>query len=107
MDWIFEEGRMHCLDENGGLIAEANFTPIKEGLVDIDHTYVAPHLRGQGLAGEMMSVVADHLKEKGLKATASCSYANAWLRRNRGAYPDIISEDIDNQAYSCRMDGNH
>ena len=59
------------------------------------------------MAGEMMAVVAEYFRGKGLKTIASCSYANAWLNKNRETYPDIISNDIDEQFYSCSIDGEH
>lgn len=107
MNWIFEEGHIYSMDEKGELQAETTFTPIENGIVDIDHTYVAPHLRGNGLAGEMMTVVADYIRDMGLKAAASCSYAHTWLKQNREKYPDIVAGDIDNQIFSCRIDGTH
>lgn len=107
MNWMFEEGRIYSTDEKGELLAEATLTPKENGVVDIDHTYVAPHLRGNGFAGEMMAVVAQHIREKGLKAVASCSYAKAWLQRNRETYQDIIADEADSQGPCCRIDGKH
>ncbi|NLO09929.1 MAG: N-acetyltransferase [Clostridiales bacterium] len=57
-----------------------------------NHTYVNPVLRGQGVAGELLKLLAEHLREKGLKATATCSYAVSWLNKNKEAYSDIISD---------------
>jgi uncharacterized protein len=96
MDWKFENDRVYSVDEKGDLMAEANFISKENGEVDIHHTYVNPILRGQGVAGKMMQVVAEYLREKGLKASATCSYANSWLRKNSELYSDIISMDIDN-----------
>lgn len=96
MDFQITNGRVFGMDENKELMAETTFVYKENGEVDIDHTYVNPVLRGQGAAGKMMEVVASHLREKGLKATASCSYANAWLLKNREANADIISDDLAN-----------
>ncbi len=96
MDFRIATGRVFSIDENKELMAETTYVYKENGEVDIDYTYVNPILRGQGAAGKMMQVVASHLREKGLKATASCSYANAWLLKNRKAYADIISEDLAN-----------
>jgi predicted GNAT family acetyltransferase len=43
----------------------------------------------------MLKLLAEHLRQKGLKATASCSYANTWLKKNQATYSDIISEKLD------------
>ena len=109
MNWKYEKGRIYGVDENNGLLAETTFNHRKNGEVDIDHTYVDPSLRGQGVAGSMMEVVAKYLRENRLKATASCSYANSWLKKHRYEYADIISEDFDEEGTypSCRIDGRH
>jgi len=105
MNWKFEDGRIFNVDEKGELMAEATFVLKKNGEVDIDHTYVNPVLRGQGVAGKMMEIVAGYLKEKELKASASCSFANAWLKKNRELYAEIISKDLDEDAATCKING--
>ena len=94
MDWKYEKGRIYSVDENNELLAETNFVFKGNDEVDINRTYVHPRLRGQGIAGRMMGVVAEYLRENSLKATASCSYANAWLKKHKGSYSDIISDEI-------------
>jgi predicted GNAT family acetyltransferase len=95
MDWIFENGRIYSVNENSELLAETTFVLQKNREVNIDRTYVNPALRGQGVAGKMMGVVAEFLKERGLKATATCSYAVSWLKKHKELYSDIISNDFD------------
>ncbi len=107
MNWKFEDGRIYGTDENNELMAEATFVLKKNGEVDIDHTYVNPVLRGQGVAGKMMEVVAGYLRQKGLKATASCPFANSWLKKNRELYADILSKDFDEDAPACKIEGKH
>lgn len=109
MEWKYEDGRIYSVDEKNELLAETTFVNKGNGEVDIDHTYVNPALRGQGVAGSMMEVVAKYLLEHGLKASASCSYANAWLKKHREMYPDIMSKGLDDDDYypACRIDGKH
>ena len=94
MDFQITSGRIFHADEHGELMAETTYVDRSSGEVDIDHTYVNPVLRGQGVASEMMETVAKHLRENGFKATASCDYANSWLQKNRAAYADIISDKL-------------
>ena len=54
-----------------------------------------------------MEVVAEYLRKNSLKTTATCSYANAWLKKNKDLYSDIISRDIDHEAVSCNIDRKH
>jgi predicted GNAT family acetyltransferase len=107
MNWTFADGRIIGTNEKGEVMAETTYVYTDNGAVDIDHTYVNPLLRGQGVADKMMTVVANHLREKGLKAAASCSYANLWLRKNEKDYADIISEALSGQSLACRIDGIH
>ncbi len=94
MNWNYENGRVYSVGENEELMAEATYVPVGSGTVDIDYTYVNPVLRGQGIAGQMMEAVAEQLRKDGLKAVASCSYANAWLIKHREQYPDVVSGEI-------------
>ena len=94
MKFQIADGRVFSLGENNELLAETTYVSMSENEVDIDHTYVNPVLRGQGVAGQMMETLAAHLRERGLRAGASCSYANNWLRKNKEAYGDIISDTL-------------
>jgi len=107
MNWQYENGRIYSISEDNELLAETTYVMKENGLVDINHTYVAPELRGKGVASEMMGVVAKYFRNHSLKATASCSYANSWLKKHREEYADIISEELDNEAAACRIDGKH
>ncbi len=103
MDWKYENGRIYSVNEKNELMAETTFILKANGQVDIVHTYVNPNLRGMGVAGKMMEAVAEYLREKSLKATATCPYANAWLKKHRQTYADIISNDLDDEAVTCKM----
>jgi predicted GNAT family acetyltransferase len=107
MDWKYENERIYSENEKGELMAEATFVHQKNGEIDIEHVYVNPILRGKGVAGEIMEVVVNYLREKELKAIATCSYANGWLKKHEELYSDIISKDMWNQAASCKINGKH
>ena len=107
MNWKYENGRIYGTDEEGELMCETTFIRKENGEMDIDHTYVNPVLRGQGVAAKMMVVVADHFRKERLKTTATCSYANIWLKRHGKQYPDILSEDTSDQAVACKINGKH
>jgi predicted GNAT family acetyltransferase len=107
MDWQYEKGRIYSVNENNELMAETTFVFKGKAQIDIDHTYVNPVLRGQGVAGKMMEIVAEYLRKESLKATATCSYANLWLKKNKEVYSDIIVESIDEEVISCKIDGKH
>ena len=107
MEWNYENGRIYSTDEKGELMCEATFIRKENGEMNIDYTYVNPVLRGQGVAGKMMEVVAEYFRKEGIKATATCSYANIWLKRHEKQFPDILSEGMSDQAVACKIDGKH
>ncbi len=107
MIWKYEEGRIYSTDEDGRLMSEANYVHRDENEIDIEHVYVDPNLRGQGVAGQTMLTVVEYLRDHGMKATASCSYANTWFQKNAEAYSDVIAQNMTNQPAACRIDGKH
>ncbi len=102
-EWTFETERISSKDEHGELIAEATFHEKANGEFDIDHTYVVPRFRGQGIADDMMKALTGLMREKGVRVTASCSYANAWLKKHKTEYADIISGELESEAVACRI----
>lgn len=106
LNWQHTTGRTFAESEDGELLAVATFSDSGDNTVNIDHTYVNPILRGQGVAGQMMDEVANRFRREGLKATATCSYADAWLRKNAESNADIIA-DQPCDGPSCRADGKH
>jgi len=106
MNWIYEEERIYCEDENKKLMAEEILTAKSNGEIDIEHIFVDSSLRGQGIACELMETVAEYLRKNRLKTTATCSYANSWLIKNKASYEDIISLD-ENEIIACKIDGRH
>lgn len=70
------------LDENENTLAEATFPEEIPGVVNIDHTFVDPSLRGQGIAGQLMRHVVDALRGTGRRAHPTCSYAVAWFEKH-------------------------
>lgn len=51
------------------------------GELKITHTFVLEDQRGKGLAQRLMEAVADYAKLEKLSLSASCSYAEAYLRK--------------------------
>ena len=79
MDFKHDKDRIYAKDANGRVVAEVCFTEIGENTVCFDHTYTHPSLRGQGVADSLMEAAVAEINERGLKATATCSYARHWL----------------------------
>ena len=65
MNFIKEDHKIYVLDQEQREIVRATFPFYKEGVVVVDHTYIDPSLRGQGIASELMHEVSRFAKEKG------------------------------------------
>lgn len=96
MNYITESNRIYATDPAGKLLAEVTF-PTYNGISMIDHTFVDPSLRGQGVAGELVKLAADKILEDGGRIGASCPYAVAWFQRHP-EYPVAC-----NGAAACRI----
>lgn len=85
MGYEIHENEAVYLDDSGAKLAEATFPPAEglgEGVVDINHTFVDPSLRGQGIAGELMSRAVASIRATGRRAHPTCSYAVKWFEKH-------------------------
>ena len=57
----------------GQVIAEISWTMLSDVMV-MDHTFVSPDLRGQGVAKKLLDRAADYAREKNFKMEPICSY---------------------------------
>ena len=55
---------------------------LRDGMLDIVHTYVPKPLEGRGIASELVRAAYDYAREQDVKPVATCSYAATWLERN-------------------------
>lgn len=83
MEYIIDENRIYCEDDNNNVIAEITYFKSDDNTFCIDHTFVDDSLRGQGIAGQLVSRAVDEITKKGFSVTATCSYAKRWLEKNR------------------------
>ncbi|MFH0767916.1 MAG: GNAT family N-acetyltransferase [Bacillota bacterium] len=93
MNYIYENHKIYVLNKEGKVIVNATFPFIEDGIVVIDHTYVDPSLRGQGIANQLMHEVYHHAKKLGFKMVATCPYAVVWFKKHK-ELNDIIDEEI-------------
>ncbi|TVP85946.1 MAG: N-acetyltransferase [Acholeplasmataceae bacterium] len=91
MQYIHEPHRIHVNDENGKMIVNATFPEIKPGVVNVDHTFVDPALRGQGIASQLMHEVCRYARAQGYRMVATCPYAVVWFKRHQDQC-DLIDE---------------
>lgn len=97
MEFITEKDRIYATDSSGNVVAEVTF-PTEDGVSTIDHTFVDPSLRGEGIAGKLVRLAADKILSEGNKIAATCSYAVAWFKRHP-EYHTVASGPV-----ACRID---
>lgn len=82
MEFIHNENQIVSYSDNGNLLAEITFPYIDSKTVNINHTFVDASLRGQGVAGMLMTELIHELENRNLQAIASCSYAAVWFEKH-------------------------
>lgn len=89
MNFQHEDNRIFLVNEEGKEVAEVTFPTSKDGVANINHTFVDPSLRGQGVASKLMLELANKLREENKKAIPTCSYAVAWFDRHE-EFKDVV-----------------
>ncbi|MFC4410514.1 GNAT family N-acetyltransferase [Chungangia koreensis] len=74
-------------EQDGKNLAE--ITWVRKGDVMVmDHTFVDPSLRGQGVAKKLLDQAADYARDNGLKMQALCSYVVSAFNQS-SSYDDV------------------
>lgn len=90
MAFEHEPGRYFMNDENGKLIAEVTYQKIDDGKnFVIDHTFVDPVLRGQGIAGKLVRAVVDEARATGKQIEPLCTFARHEFDTKK-EYADVL-----------------
>ena len=77
--WL-EEGQLCVLDYE-----------LVDGVMIITHTGVPAAVGGRGIAAALAKNALDTARESGWKVRPVCSYVVAYMKRQRGAYDDLLS----------------
>lgn len=91
MPYAIHENDVQYLADDGTVLSEVTFPSCGDGIVDINHTFVDGSLRGQGIAGELLSRAAAELERGGRRARPSCSYAVRWFEKHT-EYAHLLAE---------------
>ncbi len=86
--------------EDDRVLGEITFPVCGPETVVIDHTWVDPSLRGQGVAGQLVKRAADALRSTGCKARVTCSYARNWFERHPEE-ADVLVDGWENDHAAC------
>lgn len=70
-----EDDRRFYVQDNDHEIAEMTFTRIGKNKATIDHTYIDPAYRGQGIAERLLELVVETLQQENREIIPLCSFA--------------------------------
>ncbi|QMS84582.1 GNAT family N-acetyltransferase [Candidatus Xianfuyuplasma coldseepsis] len=83
------KGKFYIGESEQDFIAHITFKNGGNNVIIVDHTFVDPSLRGQGIAAKLMKKVVDMAREENLKVVPVCSYAVTAFKRNKD-YQDVL-----------------
>lgn len=81
------DGYAYVYETDGKNLAEITWARNGDVMV-MDHTFVDPSLRGQGVAKKLLDQAADYARENGLKMQALCSYVVSAFNQS-SSYDDV------------------
>lgn len=85
----FEKGNNRFYKEEGDkLLAEITYVPNGD-VVKVDHTFVDPSLRGQGVAEQLVDRVVTEMESEGKKIIPLCPYVVTLFERKPDKYGHI------------------
>jgi predicted GNAT family acetyltransferase len=62
---------------------------LQGNVMSITHTGVPSAVGGRGIAADLARTALDTARQNGWKVRPLCSYVDAYMRRQRGAYDDL------------------
>ena len=83
------KGKFYIGESETEYIAQITFKNGGNNVIVIDHTFVDPSLRGQGVAGKLLEQVVEMARTEGLKCVPVCSYAVVAFKRH-AEYQDVL-----------------
>ena len=94
-----EPGHFSFFDSKQKLIGEITFTSISPTCISIDHTFVHPNYRNQGIARQLLQFVLQLAKQKHWQIVPVCPYAKKVLQSEIQLHP-FLKNSINNRRNS-------
>ncbi|EUJ42141.1 GNAT family N-acetyltransferase [Brochothrix campestris] len=88
MKLVEEPLRLFANDEHGHLKAEVTLIAVNDNLWSLNHTFVHPDLRGQGIAEELVAEAVAKARREKKAIVPSCSFAKVQFER-KPEYADV------------------
>ena len=83
MDFKENSEKIWLENEERKVVAYVEFPEIN-GVANVMHTVVDKSLRGQGIAGKLLTALVEKMEKEGRKLELTCSYAIDWFEKNKG-----------------------
>ncbi|WP_128893930.1 GNAT family N-acetyltransferase [Longirhabdus pacifica] len=77
------------VEKDGQEIGEVTYVP-QDGNIVVDHTFVSPSMRGQGIAEQLVDKVVEYARNEGYKIIPTCSYVVKRMRHVE-QYKDVLA----------------
>ncbi|QHT71450.1 N-acetyltransferase [Rhodocytophaga rosea] len=74
--------------------AELAYSLPKEGVMDIQHTYVSEELRGEGIAEQLAKTALEYAKSKQWKVIATCPFVSSYVKRHSKEYKSLLADPL-------------
>lgn len=91
MEFIVGENRIYYEDDNGEEIAVITYQDVSDDVVDANHTFVDPSLRGQGVAEQLVDALVEKMEKEGKKIEPGCPYVEKLFERKPDKYGHIAA----------------
>lgn len=79
------------IERDGERLAELTYRLESSGCATLDHTYVSPALRGEGVGMQLVEAAVDWARQRGMKLMPVCSYARAAFEREQ-RFADVLTD---------------
>ncbi len=76
------------IEENGARVGEMTYSKSGDAEITIDHTEVAPAMKGRGIAKKLVVAGVTHARSHNLKIVPACSFVRAEFEKNP-EYADV------------------
>lgn len=90
MEVKHENGRFF-IEKDGKMTAEMSYVPAEGQQIEVNHTYVAEELRGQGVGEKLINEAVSYAREQNKKIIPTCSYAKEKLE-GESEYKDVLAK---------------
>ena len=86
MEFIHEGKAFRHYNAAGEMDAEITYVPKGEGVIEANHTFVDPSIRGQGVAHQLVDQLAGFARKENLKIYPTCPYVVALFEKSTNSY---------------------